>query len=599
MMIIIYYFISFFIMDYINPFDSENALSFFISKQQFINKIQIALGGYYNYFKKAYIVDVHKLILHDNNDIKTITVYPSSSHFYSNLRLTIGKYYYISINKFHKFIINNIEINIYDEVINYDELIKEHSILFNNTLTLYPTQYLELQQYKNQLSNNLHEAKILYSKIIKNQINKELIDQLNIEQYNTLFKICIFRNDINIINLLKDNNKVKYLNTSILEYLMVHKFELFISFKDLNNYLDDNGFNLLEYAIINKHDKAIEYLKQFTYDRISYYIEVSYNTNYITYNEDDKLITKDIIPKKVKNCKLLNSMIIDEMLNHGIFDNTYDYIIHHLKYFDYSLLCDMLVRNHASLTVKLLLKNNILEFNKYTIIMLIKLHLEDLNNNEQKEVFLNYSEVILNMMINDEEIWKRFKEHNYLKMLNSNFIVNNNYDNILHLLIRCTYKSFHDDILNYVININKEVINNVNSRNENCIFEMNNEKIINKIFVIGVENKQNIYGDYYIHHIIKHNKFNLLISMLKVSDQQINLQNTYNETALILSCKLKDINTINYLLNTNCDKNITDCYGNTFSNYTQLYGLNVKTNNKYTYNNKSLDYLINYIITQY
>ena len=86
-------------MDYINPFDSENALSFFISKQQFINKIQIALGGYYNYFKKAYIVDVHKLILHDNNDIKTITVYPSSSHFYSNLRLTIGKYYYISINK--------------------------------------------------------------------------------------------------------------------------------------------------------------------------------------------------------------------------------------------------------------------------------------------------------------------------------------------------------------------------------------------------------------------------------------------------------------------------------------------------------------------
>ena len=77
------------------------------------------------------------------------------------------------------------------------------------------------------------------------------------------------------------------------------------------------------------------------------------------------------------------------------------------------------------------------------------------------------------------------------------------------------------------------------------------------------------------------------------------LQNTYNETALILSCKLKDINTINYLLNTNCDKNITDCYGNTFNNYTQLYGLNVKTNNNYTYNNKSLDYLINYIITQY
>ena len=87
--------------------------------------------------------------------------------------------------------------------------------------------------------------------------------------------------------------------------------------------------------------------------------------------------------------------------------------------------------------------------------------------------------------------------------------------------------------------------------------------------------------------------------MLKVSDQQINLQNTYNETALILSCKLKDINTINYLLNINCDKNITDCYGNTFSNYIQLYGLNVKTNNNYTYNNKSLDYLINYIITQY
>ena len=81
-----------------------------------------------------------------------------------------------------------------------------------------------------------------------------------------------------------------------------------------------------------------------------------------------------------------------------------------------------------------------------------------------------------------------------------------------------------------------------------------------------------------------------------------NTSHTYNIGKYIIKSKLFTHydNSNRYVTNVfSINKNITDCYGNTFSNYNQLYGLNVKTNNNYTYNNKSLDYLINYIITQY
>lgn len=583
----------------INPFDKEYSISYFISKQQFLNKIQILFSGYYNYFKSSYIIDVHSL-LHKDNNINSLTVYPSTKHFYSNIRLIIGKYYYLTVNNFHKYIINNIEINIFNDVIPFDELIKSHSILTNNTLTLYPPQYYQLQTKDFYLSPNITKAKLIYSKLIKKTIDKEYIKSLSIDEYEILFKLSIVKNNIDVIDLLKEDDKVKSVS-NVLEHLMKTNMKLFKTFKNLEVYLDSNGFNLLEYAIINKNIEAIMFLKDLHFDRSSFYIEASYDTHYLEYK--DELLKKEDVPKHISNCKMLNTLIIDEMLNHGIFDDTYDYIIHHFKHFDYSLLCDMLVRNHASLTVKLMLKNNVLEINKYSVDMLVRLQLEDFTREDEKEVFINNSEKIIEMMIEDEKIWRRFKEKKYLNMLNHNFIVNDCYDNILHLLCRKEYKSFHEEILDYVIRINSEVVNNVNSKNENCIFEMTNKKIINRIFVLGVENKMNIYGDYFIHKVIREKNFNLLFSSLSISNQQINLKNTYDETPIILASKLCNIKMINYLNKMKCDVNSVDCYGNSCYHYISLNGLKVNfdINNSIVnkFNNKSIDYLINRIISEY
>lgn len=588
-------------MQVINPFDKNYCLSFFISKQEYLNKVNILFGGYYNYFKEAFIIDTEELIINKQHNINSLFIYPPNNEFYNRIKLLIGKFYYITINNFHKYIINNIEINIHNSFEPYYSLIKSHSILCNNSLILYPTQYLNLQTKDYLLSPDINYAKVLYSKIIKNDIDKNFVDNLNINEFKILFKLVLFKNNNDIINLIKTNDKIFYC-VDIIENIMNNNFDLFKTFNNFNKFLDNNGFNLLEYAIINKNIDAILFLKDFKYDRSSYYIECSYNTSYLKYNEEDKIIKKENIPKQIKNCKFLNTLIIDEMLNHGLFDETYDYIIHHLKYFDFSLLCDMLIRNHSSLTVKLLLKNNKLEINKYSVKLLIKLQLEDLNNKQQKEVFLNDIEFILNLMINDEKIWKRFKEKKYLNLLNINFIINSNNDNILHLLIKNDYKPFHDDIFNYVISINDNVINNVNSQNENCIFEMINKQIINKIFIYGVDNIQNVYGDYFIHKLIRNNNFNLLFSTLSINKQMLNLQNTYDETPIILASRLKLNKIVNYLYKMNCDLNIVDCFGNSCFHYIMMFGLKVnfdidkKISNNY--NNKTIDYLINCIINE-
>lgn len=232
----------------IDPFNPDYCLSFFVSKQKFISEVEILFSGYYSYFKSSFIVDIHELLINKQNNIKSLFIYPSSNRIYSNLRLIIGKYYYLTINNFHKYLINNIEFNIYCEIIPFDQLIKNHSILHNNNLLLYPTQYLTLQT-KDYLSPNINIAKLIYSKIIKNQITSEYVKSLNDVQYQILFKFAIHKNRLDIIKLLKQDDKVKGI-VNILKHLMKVNISLFKSFDNLEYYLDDNGFNLLECAII-------------------------------------------------------------------------------------------------------------------------------------------------------------------------------------------------------------------------------------------------------------------------------------------------------------------------------------------------------------
>ena len=86
----------------IDPFNPDYCLSFFVSKQKFISEVEILFSGYYSYFKSSFIVDIHELLINKQNNIKSLFIYPSSNRTYSNLRLIIGKYYYLTINNFHK-----------------------------------------------------------------------------------------------------------------------------------------------------------------------------------------------------------------------------------------------------------------------------------------------------------------------------------------------------------------------------------------------------------------------------------------------------------------------------------------------------------------
>lgn len=586
----------------INPFDKNYSLAYFISKQQYLNDINIAFGGYYNYFKTGYIIDTHQQIINKEHNISSITVYPSTDHFYNNIRILIGKFYLMTVNGFHKYLINNTEVNISTSFTPFDELIKEHSILHNNVLLLYPTQYLQLQTKDYIVLDDIETVKKMYVKLMRNKINEESIKKLNKREYELLLKLSISKKKDDIVKMLLNNEHLKEC-TECIEYLMKNNIEMFKSIKDINTFINKDGFNMLELAIINGYVDVIMYLKDMKFDRSSYYIETSYNTHYINYDESKMWLEKNNIPKKIKNCKFLNSLIIDEMLNHGLFDETYDYINHHFDYFDISLLCDMLVRNHASLTVKLLLKNNKLMFNKYVVGMLIKLQLEDFTINEQKEVFLNNTEYILNLMIEDEKVWKRFSEKKYLNLLNHNFIINSSYDNILHLLIKHEYKEHHDEILMTVIGINPNVINNVNCRNENCVFEMINKKMINKIIAYGCDDVMNVDGDYLVHKLIRMNDFNLLFSILSTSQSQLNLRNTYNETPIILAAKMKKSSIVNYLFKMKCDMKCCDYFGNSCYHYIMINKLSVcfdidnSIDNKF--NNKSFDYWLTNIINSF
>ena len=143
------------------------------------------------------------------------------------------------------------------------------------------------------------------------------------------------------------------------------------------------------------------------------------------------------------------------------------------------------------------------------------------------------------------------------------------------------------------------IINNVNNRNENCIFGLVNKQIINKIFVYGCELKQNIYGDYFIHVLIRENNFNLLFSTLSINNVMINLKNSHKETPVILAAKLKLTKIVNYLYKSGCSMVETDYFNNSCYHYIALNGLKVNFTINSTinyYNHSSIDYLINKII---
>lgn len=609
----------------INPYDEKYKMNYFITKKQFNININILFSGYYEYFKNAYIVNVDKLLLENTiNNINKIKIFYYGNSYYNNLKLIIGKYYLTRIKDYNIYIINNITIKIYYKPKLFNELITDYNIYTQGELYFTPNNYYNFINKDYLLNNNINLGKQLYKDYNKyNEIT--IINKLSFEEYIILLKISLFKNDDNKINLLLTSNYILNKNISniiikLIDLNKINSIKIFIdNIKELNkndlhtknNYIniyhDNNGFNLIEYSIIHNKIEIINILKDIPFDRSTYYIEKSYNTKYFEYNDDDY---KDIIiPKNIKNMKIFNNKIIDYMYTKELpFDETYLYIIHHKDYIDINLLSETLSQKGASITLMKLItdEDNLLKDNKFIInapllLSMIKLNKENLNDDIQKEVFLNNLEYFCNNMINNVNIWNIFKNKDYIKYINYKFYVNNNYDNILHLLCRNEYKEHHDDILEYVISKNKEVINYYNIYGENCIFEENNIKIISLILTIKCNLIKNIYGDYLIHKLIKERNIKLLNIMVKCNKNSINLINDNNETPIILAAKLKYNDIINFLYDNNCNLTHLDNYNNNVYNYIILYGLKVKfnlpkDNHLNIFNKNNIDYFIQEII---
>ena len=83
----------------------------------------------------------------------------------------------------------------------------------------------------------------------------------------------------------------------------------------------------------------------------------------------------------------------------------------------------------------------------------------------------------------------------------------------------------------------------------------------------------------------------------------INLKTNYNETPIILAAKLKNVKMVNYLNKMKCKMDCIDEFGNSCYHYVALNNLKVDFNIDRTiinkFNNKSIDYIINHIITEY
>jgi len=606
----------------INPYDEKYKMNYFINKKQFNINVNILFSGYYEYFKDAYIVNIDKLLV--NKNINKIKIFYYGNAFYNNLRLLIGKYYLTRINDYNIYIINNITFKIYYKPIKFEELIDKYNIFVHNELYFTPINYYNFIHKDLNLNKNIELGKIIY-KNYNSFNNIDNINKLSFDEYIILFKISIFKNDDNMNNLLLSSNYILNKNISniiikLIELNKINSIKIFldnikeynkndIHTKDnyINIYHDNNGFNLLEYSIIHNKIEFINLFHNIKFDRSSYFIEKSYETNYFEYNDNDFIDI--IIPKKIKNMFLFNNKIIDYMFNKEYpFDDTYLYIIHHKDFIDINLLSETLSQKGASITLMKLIndEDNLLKEDKFIInapllLSMIKLKKENLNNEIQKEVFLNNLEYFCNKMINDVNIWNSFKNNNYLKYINYKFYVNDNFDNILHLLCHNHYMEHHNDILEYVININPDVINYYNKYGENCIFEENNIEIISLILNINCKLIKNIYGDYLIHKLIKERNIKLLNILIKCNNKCINLINDDNETPILLASKLKYTDIINFLYDNHCELNHLDNFNNNIYNYIILYGLKVKfnipkENHNNLFNKNNIDYFIQHII---
>jgi hypothetical protein len=637
----------------INIFDNKYFINNINEYQIFINNINILFYGYYEIFKNTFITGkilFNKLIKKNNdinNDNKYINVYVNDLDQIDIIKEILYKFYKGYVDNYIIYIINDLEIhihknkiiNIFELLLNDDNNTQNNFCLYQNNLYTNPLTYYILFKCSDliipfidiNIKNIIYE--ILNNNFVFDNQNKNHANNLNL-----IIKIAFYLNRIKLIKtLLKlinkdfftiDNNykiifnAIDNKNIDVLNLILNHTYiENKIEYKFNLNILNNDGFNPAEYTIIlrtqidKNDDKNINIyanisniISHFNFNRHPKWIDLIYNMDIYKHNINDIIeqkINENICNLKfIKNTFILNNLILDSMYSTEELNlnNIIEYITFNIKYFNKKMLLDTIKHHGSTGVIRHLINEKIINIDKEVLIILFQMNLYDFIINFKEQIIDNINYILINL-INTYNFKGLIFLIEYIDKNICNMIIDNNNNTIFHLLCNNTINNEieYEKMYNIykIIFKNQNIINNVNDKNETCIFNIIKSKnyyLMELLLVNNIDlNIKNNNGNYLIHEIINFNNNEMLELLLKYNKNLLNVINDNEDTPILFACKNKNIEIINTLASYKCDLSKVDKFENSIYHYISLYKLktNIKSLNcKNKFNNTTLDYLL-------
>ena len=600
-----------------------------ISINDYLINLNISLKGYLNLFKDCYIYSnlLYDLLTYkSSNNHYIIKVYLNPLTDIKYIQKFIKQYKIYETNKYEIYMINDLEFHLYKYYINPLEILIKNKnndnnfLLIENKILTHPINYYKLYNINDIYIENIDEEKInLVNKIYNNKINEIEINNNNLDIILNI-SIYLFKNILidKCLNIIIENNLINYfkINNNTL-FNAIKRNNIYIFQKIINskikfdlNILNNEGYNLVEYCLINLNDitkKIIELIKDYKFNRNPAYIDYILKLNIIEKKikyEYEKIFYDEIKKLQLNKCdniQLINNLLINSM--YSVLKEDYkidiiiDFIRFNYEYINKSMLFRKLEQMNSIVVVKNLFIEKIININdKENIFEILKL-LCYFNLFDYLKIYKNYVKIYSYKLLQFCIDINNFKSFVCILFLDKyNIYSKDDFDNNILFYI-CDNKNIKDIEL-YIkvcIKYNERIYNDLNKRNETCLYNcVDNDNIIAFKFILTYNNidilNKNKDGQNIIFYIIKNNKLEflkILFNNEKYLKLLINSLDNYNNTPIIYASKLKNKEMINYIYKYNPDLNKFDNNGNYINHYIGLYALKTDLKNLKNIRNKN------------
>ena len=416
-------------------------------------------------------------------------------------------------------------------------------------------QYLE-SNFKDPYINRPYDPLDIYEYIINNSehpikaidlVDLEFVKKINKNQLNKLYGIKKYNNDLMETEIIKLTPIEFALEKYIKEKnpVILNELRQIILFLINENYKRP-PFLYAKFLNIEKKDIELYYILVSSKNRFAIEME---NIILNSYQDINLFIIENLISRKLYKELIKYIDYIDYKINHHTIDIIIKYCGRKNNEIISLLINEKKIEDSLCYYVTLMSENfELLEYYQFNY-----------------EIALDYLKDIVERGLCKSLYYLLKNDENIL-----NIIVDDNGNNVLHLIKLIDNKENLKDIIDLIMAYNPELINKKNNLNETPIiyYAKKYPDILEYFIDYDIDvSKMDENENTFIHYLCMHNNPKLLKIYLKKYNSLINLPNKKLETPAIITCIYKAEDSFYTIKNMGADLGTTDIYGNSVYHY--------------------------------